>query len=57
LLLVELRIISGRESFSLTLMDRPQDFGHLQLAMVERIPLEADVALADISHKGAFPHV
>jgi len=54
---VELRIISGRESFSLTLMDRPQDFGHLQLAMVERIPLEADVALADISHKGAFPHV
>ena len=38
-------------------MDRPQDFGHFQLAMVERVPLEADVALAYISYKGAFPQV
>ena len=38
-------------------MNGPEDFGHLELAMVEGVPLEADVALAYISHKRAFPQV
>ena len=38
-------------------MNRPQDFGHLKLAMVEGVPLEADVALASISHQGVLPQV
>ena len=38
-------------------MNGSEDFGHLELAMVEGVPLEADVALAYISHKRAFPQV